>query len=293
MNPQPIIPPSTRPGWWSRNWKWFVPVSVFSLLAFGAIIIGLIFTVVMGSIKSSVPYTRAMAQAKADPDLVAELGTPIDSGWYVTGSISSSGSSSHADLNIPISGPKGSGTLHVIALKSPFATGTDDWKITVLEARVNGRPETIFLGAKNYGAPVMRAADLAPVNSSAPGIRRGVAGGAPNTTPGTDVNEPPPPPPLAGNIKGPVSGGVLNGKAINLPTPPYPQVAKAVGAKGIVLVQVTLDENGKVTSARAVTGHPLLRAAAEAAARGARFTPTKLSGQAVKVSGTITYNFTP
>jgi protein TonB len=54
---------------------------------------------------------------------------------------------------------------------------------------------------------------------------------------------------------------------------------------------VTVDENGNVVSAQAVSGHPLLQAAAVAAARGAKFSPTKLSGQAVKVTGVIQYNF--
>ena len=58
-------------------------------------------------------------------------------------------------------------------------------------------------------------------------------------------------------------------------------------------VQVLIDEQGKVISASAVSGHPLLQAAAVAAARGAKFSPTVLSGQPVKVSGVITYNFVP
>ncbi|HJS52368.1 MAG TPA: TonB family protein [Pyrinomonadaceae bacterium] len=90
-----------------------------------------------------------------------------------------------------------------------------------------------------------------------------------------------------------VSGGVLNAKAISLPKPPYPPAAKAVRASGAVTVQVLIDEDGNVVSATAVSGHPLLRAAAVAAARGARFTPTSLGGQRVKVSGVITYNFVP
>ncbi|MGA9994356.1 MAG: energy transducer TonB, partial [Pyrinomonadaceae bacterium] len=84
---------------------------------------------------------------------------------------------------------------------------------------------------------------------------------------------------------------VLNGKAISLPKPPYPSIARAAHASGTVTVQVTIDENGNVISARAVSGHPLLQAAAVSAARGARFSPTKLSGQPVKVTGVITYNF--
>ena len=88
-----------------------------------------------------------------------------------------------------------------------------------------------------------------------------------------------------------VSAGVLNGKAISLPKPAYPAIAKAAHVSGAVNVQVTVDENGNVISARAVSGHPLLRASAESAARQAKFSPTKLSGQQVKVTGVIVYNF--
>jgi protein TonB len=84
---------------------------------------------------------------------------------------------------------------------------------------------------------------------------------------------------------------VLNGKAISKPQPPYPAIAKAAKAQGTVTVQVVVDESGKVISASAVGGHPLLRAAAVQAARQAKFEPTKLAGKPVKVSGVVTYNF--
>jgi protein TonB len=107
-----------------------------------------------------------------------------------------------------------------------------------------------------------------------------------------DVGEAPPPPePKPTPPRAPISGGVLNGKAISLPKPAYPPIARQAHASGTVVVQVTIDENGGVISARAVSGHPLLQAVAVAAARGARFSPTKLSGQPVKVTGVITYNF--
>ena len=111
----------------------------------------------------------------------------------------------------------------------------------------------------------------------------------------TGDEDAPPPPPKATPKPAPktVSGGVLNGKATSLPKPAYPAAAKAVRAGGAVSVQVLISESGSVISASAVSGHPLLRAAAESAARGARFSPTLLSGQAVKVSGVITYNFVP
>ncbi len=88
-----------------------------------------------------------------------------------------------------------------------------------------------------------------------------------------------------------ISGGVLNEKAIDLPQPAYPPAARAVRATGSVSVQVLVDEKGEVISATALSGHPLLRAAAVQAARQARFAPTKLSGQPVKVNGVLTYNF--
>jgi protein TonB len=118
-----------------------------------------------------------------------------------------------------------------------------------------------------------------------------------SATPSREIQLPPPPPPGVNQntgtkkITAPISGGVLNSKAISLPQPAYPAIAKAAHASGAVSVQVIVDEEGKVLTAHAVSGHPLLQASAVAAARQARFTPTKLSGQPVKVSGVIIYNF--
>jgi TonB family protein len=91
--------------------------------------------------------------------------------------------------------------------------------------------------------------------------------------------------------RAPISGGVLNGKAITLPKPDYPADAQAAGASGTVVIQVTIDESGMVISTRAISGHPLLRQAAINAAMQARFSPTSLMGEPVKVTGVITYNF--
>ncbi len=97
---------------------------------------------------------------------------------------------------------------------------------------------------------------------------------------------------MAGKIPpGTVAQGVLNSKAISKPQPPYPAIAKAAKASGTVIVEVVVDETGKVIIANAKSGHPLLRPAAVAAAKAARFTPTILAGKPVKVSGVITYNF--
>ena len=73
--------------------------------------------------------------------------------------------------------------------------------------------------------------------------------------------------------------------------PAYPGAARAVHASGTVDVEITIDENGDVIQANAVSGHQLLRPAAVAAARASKFSPTLLSGQPVKVTGIIVYNF--
>ena len=88
-----------------------------------------------------------------------------------------------------------------------------------------------------------------------------------------------------------VRGGVLTGEATNLVKPPYPAIARAARASGQVQVQVVIDENGDVIEAEAISGHPLLYAAAAGAARASKFKPTNLSGVPVKVTGIIVYNF--
>ncbi len=122
-------------------------------------------------------------------------------------------------------------------------------------------------------------ADYTVKESSAPpmGIGTGVGGGISAG--------------FGGGVGAGINGGVLNGKAISLPRPEYPAIAKQAHASGAVTVQITIDEDGNVISANAVSGHPLLRAAAVTAAREAKFSPTRLSGQAVKVSGALVYTF--
>jgi protein TonB len=155
------------------------------------------------------------------------------------------------------------------------------------------------VSAKASNIPPVRRGVTTVVGSSDSNAAAPMAAG-PGTGTGlvaapTSVNiaeePPPPPPPKPTPPRAPISGGVLNGKAISLPKPQYPPIARQAHASGTVVVQVTIDENGGVISASAVSGHPLLRAVAVAAARGARFSPTKLSGQPVKVTGVITYNF--
>ncbi|MDQ1639644.1 MAG: periplasmic protein TonB [Pyrinomonadaceae bacterium] len=91
--------------------------------------------------------------------------------------------------------------------------------------------------------------------------------------------------------RGPISGGVLNGKALYLPQPEYPAAAKAAGTAGTVVVRITIDEQGNVISATAVSGPPALQQVSVNAATQAKFAPTLLVGEPVQVVGIITYNF--
>lgn len=121
-----------------------------------------------------------------------------------------------------------------------------------------------------------------------PGDLRGLSAGSTKKILVADTDPPPTPRPL---MK-PVSGGVLNGQAVSLPAPVYPEVARRMHTSGVVEVEVVVDENGKVVSARALSGPISLRDVAVQAALRARFSPTRLSGQPVKISGLINYNFT-
>jgi TonB family protein len=115
------------------------------------------------------------------------------------------------------------------------------------------------------------------------------ADAAAGETSGTDnageTNDAPP------KKRGPISGGVLNGKAISLPQPEYPAAARAAGAGGLVVVRITIDEQGNVISAQAVSGPPTLQQVSVNAALQAKFAPTILVGEPVQVIGVITYQF--
>ncbi len=114
-------------------------------------------------------------------------------------------------------------------------------------------------------------------------------------TPAVEIDTAPPPPAAPPKPEVPkvlkVSQGVLTSKVLSLPKPAYPPLAKQMRLQGSVSIQVLIDESGHVVSAKALSGHQVLVRAAEAAAIQARFSPTLLSNQAVKVSGVITYNF--
>ena len=90
-----------------------------------------------------------------------------------------------------------------------------------------------------------------------------------------------------------VSGGILNGRAVKMVRPAYTSTAREAGASGKVEVRIVFDEKGNVIWAKAISGHPELRQTAEDAAWKTKFSPTILSGEPVKTSGILLYNFVP
>ncbi len=140
-------PVPARPNWWQRNWKWFVPVLAALLLAlFAAFVFG-IMALIFGALRSSDPYRQAVERAKADPAVVAALGEPIATGWFVQGNISVNGGSGDADLSIPLDGARADGTLYVVAEKH-----AGEWRYKMLAVKVEGG-ERIVLETSPAPAP--------------------------------------------------------------------------------------------------------------------------------------------
>ncbi|MEP6635378.1 MAG: TonB family protein [Acidobacteriota bacterium] len=184
-----------------------------------------------------------------------------------------------------------SGSLQVFATRRRF------YAVTALNIKKDGPLQKQFLYSFHLQEKSLEAP--ATVASQEPNEREPVANprapkpetrtGAEGSTETADETKP-----HDANLaveKHPISGGVLNGKAISLPRPEYPAEARAAKAGGTVVVQVIIDEYGNVISAKAISGHPLLQPTAVNAASQARFSPTTLMGEPVKVTGVITYNF--
>ncbi len=109
-------------------------------IAFAVLLAVGIFAVVVVSIRSSAPYQVAMKAAQHDSAVAAAMGTPVSAGWLTSGQINVSGASGHADLSIPISGPRNSGTIAVRADK----TG-GSWTFSTLSVQVSGHPAPLDL----------------------------------------------------------------------------------------------------------------------------------------------------
>ena len=138
----PTLVSSSPPqrGWWSRNWKWLVPTLVLLFfLVIAAGVFGLV-ALVFGSMKASDPYKYAFDQAQHSPAVIQRLGQPIEGGMFVSGSIDVNPAGGHADLAIPISGPKGKATVYVTGEKH-----AGRWGYRILQVEFAGDPNRVDL----------------------------------------------------------------------------------------------------------------------------------------------------
>src|SRR2546429_8108233 len=115
---QPAVPPTPRPNWWKRNWKWFVPLGCFSIAVLFVVFVGSVMLIVFSAVKSTDVYKDALARAKVHPAVIEALGSPITEGFLVSGNTNVNGAAGEANLSIPVSGPNGKGTIYVAATKS-------------------------------------------------------------------------------------------------------------------------------------------------------------------------------
>ena len=146
QSPQQPYQQPVRRGWWSRNWKWFVPVGCLSLLIIAAAGVGLAVYLVFGLIKSSGPYTEAMEYVSSKPAVTEALGEPIEATFWVTGNVNIENDTGRADLAIPISGPRGDGTIYVEADRS-----AGQWRLTSVVVEIEQTGERIDLLEESGG----------------------------------------------------------------------------------------------------------------------------------------------
>ncbi|HVT43665.1 MAG TPA: cytochrome c oxidase assembly factor 1 family protein [Thermoanaerobaculia bacterium] len=134
-SPPPSHPTQPTPprGWWSRNWKWFIPVGCLGMVALAVALIAVFIGVVFGAMKSSDVYQEAVRRAQNHPELQTALGTPIERGWWMTGEINSRNGSGDADIQFPISGPNGKAHVRAVARKEGGR-----WSYSSLIAQIDG-----------------------------------------------------------------------------------------------------------------------------------------------------------
>jgi len=138
---QPLTQAATpKPNWWTRNWKWFVPLGCFTVALLFLVFVGSIVLIVFSAMKSTDVYKEALARTKANPAVTEALGSPIKDGFLVSGNTNVNGASGESNLAIPISGPKGKGTIYVSATKS-----LGRWIYSGLVVEVSGTHERIDL----------------------------------------------------------------------------------------------------------------------------------------------------
>jgi hypothetical protein len=98
-------------------------------LAVGA----LIFWGVAKAIKDNAPYNDSITAVQGNQAAIDALGSPIEPGFFPSGSININNGEGSVDFSIPVSGPNGKGTVRVVGTK-PAGSGTwiyDTWQLDI------------------------------------------------------------------------------------------------------------------------------------------------------------------
>lgn len=144
--PQPLpYPIEPEKNWFRRHVV--ATVLLIVVVAAAGFVVALLFGI-MALLKSSDVYQHALAKAQSSPAVVEALGKPVQAGWWMTGNINVSGPSGNADIAIPISGPKGKGTLFAIATKR-----AGEWHFRLLEVAIEGQSQRIPLIPRQTASP--------------------------------------------------------------------------------------------------------------------------------------------
>ncbi len=157
--PAPVLSASpTHRGWLARNWKWLLA----TLFLGGLVLMVGFFALIMGAIRSSDVAKASVAMAQSNRQVVQQLGAPIEEGWLLSGSVNVSNASGDADLSVPISGPKGKGTVYVTAQKS-----AGRWRYSVMQVAIDGSDERIDLLAGGAAAAPLQSNMVRPAQPQA------------------------------------------------------------------------------------------------------------------------------
>jgi len=114
--------------------KWLA-IGCSVIFVIGIACVAVLVFVVFGAIKATDAYKNAVDRAISDPRVIAALGSPVEPGWWVKGSVNVDNDGGHANISFPISGPKGKAMVEAVATRN-----VDKWVYTKLQVHPDGGP---------------------------------------------------------------------------------------------------------------------------------------------------------
>jgi hypothetical protein len=129
-----------KKSWLEQNPNWKIPFGCLTLIFLIALFVVILMTVITTSFRSSDVYKLALTQAASNSQVHELIGEPLKPAWLISGQLNVSGSTGNANLSIPISGPRGKGTIRAVANKTGGV-----WRFTCLQVSVDGQPTSIDL----------------------------------------------------------------------------------------------------------------------------------------------------